>query len=51
MRLGAQVGALLIVLAAVTGLALALGAANLGTALGLGQIAFTLGLVALLLRH
>ena len=38
------------VFAAVTALALALGAANLGTATGLGQIAFMLALLGVLLR-
>jgi len=47
----AQAALLFAVLAAVTSIALALGAANLGTALGVGQIAFTLVLVALLLRR
>jgi len=51
MSLPAQIAVLLLVLAAVTGIALAAGAANLGTALGIGQIAFTLTLVALLLRR
>ena len=51
MSLPAQVAALAAVLAAVTGLALAAGAANLGTALGIGQIPFTLALIALLLRR
>jgi hypothetical protein len=36
---------------AVTGLAELLGAANLGTAAGFGQIAFMLGLVYVLLRR
>jgi hypothetical protein len=49
--LPAQIAVLVAVLAAVTGIAVAAGAANLGTALGIGQIAFTLGLVALLLRR
>lgn len=49
--LPAQIAVLVAVLAAVTGIAAAAGAANLGTALGIGQIAFTLGLVALLLRR
>ena len=51
MSLSAQIAALVAVLAAVTGLALAAGAANLGTALGIGQIAFAIALVALLLRR
>jgi hypothetical protein len=37
------------VFAAVTGIAEAAGAANLGTALGIGQIGFAIALVALLL--
>ena len=36
--------------AAVTAIAGAAGAANLGTALGIGQIAFALAVVALLVR-
>ncbi len=51
MSLQVQIAVLVGVLAAVTALALAAGAANLGTALGIGQIAFTLGLVALLLKR
>jgi len=51
MSLLAQVAILVAVLAAVTAIALAAGAANLGTALGIGQIAFTLALVALVLRR
>jgi hypothetical protein len=51
MSLAAQVAILVAVLAAVTGIALAAGAADLGTALGIGQIGFTLALVALLLRR
>jgi hypothetical protein len=51
MSLLAQVAILVAVLAAVTAIALAAGAANLGTALGIGQIAFTLVLVALVLRR
>lgn len=50
MKLASQTLALLVLTALVTGLALLLGAANLGTALGIGQIAFALGLVYLLLR-
>jgi hypothetical protein len=37
--------------AAVTAVAALAGAANLGTALGFGQIAFAVGLVVLLLRR
>ena len=51
MRLLAQIALLLAVLAAATGTALLVGAANLGTALGIGQIAFTITLMALLLRR
>jgi hypothetical protein len=39
------------VFAAATALAELFGAANLGTALGIGQIAFAIALVALLLRR
>lgn len=45
--------ALLVLLAAfwaATGIALLLGAANLGTAMTFGQIAFTVGVAVLLLR-
>lgn len=51
MTLAAQIALLAAVFAAVTGLALAAGAANLGTAIGIGQIAFAIALVALLLRR
>ncbi len=51
MSLPAQVAILVAVQAAVTGIALAAGAANLGTALGIGQVAFTLVLMILLLRR
>ncbi len=51
MSLPAQIAVLMAVLVAVTGLALAAGAANLGTALGIGQVVFTLALIALLLRR
>ena len=51
MRLVIQVGLLLAVLAAATGLAELLGATNLGTALGFGQIAFVAALLYLLLRR
>ncbi len=47
----AQVALLAVVMAAVTAISLAAGAANLGTALGIGQIAFAIVLVALLLRR
>ena len=43
--------ALLGVFAAVTGVASALGAANLGTAAAFGQLAFMAGLVYVLLRR
>ena len=42
--------ALIALFAAVTGLAEILGAANLGTAMAFGQIAFTIGLVYALVR-
>ena len=51
MSLAAQITALAAVLGAVTGLALLAGAANLGTALGIAQIAFAVALVILLLRR
>lgn len=51
MNLTAQIALLALVMAVVTGIALAAGAANLGTALGIGQIAFTVTLVALLLKR
>jgi hypothetical protein len=51
LRLPAQVALLAAVLAAVTLIAALAGAANLGTALGIGQIAFMLVLVFLLLRR
>jgi hypothetical protein len=41
---------LIAVFAAATGIAELAGAANLGTALGVGQIAFAIALVVLLLR-
>ena len=43
--------ALLVLFAAVTGIAELLGAANLGTAAAFGQIAFMLGLIYVLLRR
>jgi hypothetical protein len=49
--LPAQVGILVVVFAAATGLAELFGAANLGTALSFGQIAFVLALAWLLLRR
>lgn len=48
--LGAQIGLLIVLFVVVTGIADLAGAANLGVAAGIGQIAFALGLVALLLR-
>jgi hypothetical protein len=45
-----QAVALVALTALVTGVALLVGAANLGTALGVGQIAFVCGLVYLLVR-
>jgi len=51
MSLSAQIATLAAALAAVTCLALAAGAANLGTALGIGQTAFAIVLIALLLRR
>lgn len=51
MSLLAQVALLALVMAVVTVIALIAGAANLGTALGVGQIAFTATLAALLLKR
>ena len=51
MSLAAQVALLAAVFATATGVAELAGAANLGTALGVGQIAFALALVVLLLRR
>jgi hypothetical protein len=45
-----QAAALVAVFLAVTGLAELLGAANLGVAAGIGQIAFAIALVVVLLR-
>ncbi|MFN2616402.1 MAG: hypothetical protein ABR581_04670 [Thermoleophilaceae bacterium] len=45
-----QAAILAAVFAAVSGVAELAGAANLGTALGIGQIAFVIALVVLLLR-
>ena len=50
MSLAAQAGLLAVVFAAVTGIAELAGAANLGTAMAFGQIAFLIALIALLLR-
>jgi hypothetical protein len=49
-RLRTQLLVLLVAFAAATGLAELLGAANLGTALAFGQMAFTAALVWLLWR-
>jgi hypothetical protein len=46
-----QAGALVALFLAVTGLAELLGAANLGTAAGFGQIAFMLALAYVLVRR
>ena len=46
-----QAALLLALFAAVTAIAYAAGAANLGTAAGIGQIAFAIGLVWMLLRR
>lgn len=51
MNLFAQIALLAVVMAVVTLIALAAGATNLGTALGIGQIAFAATLVALLLKR
>jgi hypothetical protein len=51
MTLPLQAALLLGVFGATSGLALLAGAANLGTALGIGQIAFAIVLVWLLLRR
>jgi len=50
-RFAGQVAILAALFAIVTVAAELLGAANLGTALGIGQIAFALALVYLLLRR
>lgn len=50
-RLAVDAAALAGLFLAVTGLAELLGAANLGTAAGFGQIAFMLGLLYVLLRR
>lgn len=47
----AQIAVLVAVFAAATGIAAAAGAANLGTALGFGQIAFAIVLVAILVKR
>ena len=51
MSLTLQLALLAAVFAAATGIAELAGAANLGTALGIGQIAFVIALVALLLKR
>ena len=51
MRLGAQVLLLAAVFAAVTLIAWGLGTANLGTAMGIGQLGFAGALVWLLLKR
>ena len=45
-----DLGTLVAVFAATTAVAAALGAANFGTALGIGELAFTVALVWILLR-
>jgi hypothetical protein len=47
----AQTALLVAVFAAATGIAEAAGAANLGTSLGFGEIAFAIALVALLVKR
>ena len=51
MRVRVQVALLALVFAVTTGVAELAGAANLGTSLGIGQVAFTVVLVALLLKR
>ena len=51
MTLPVQAGLLLAVFAGTTALSLLTGAANLGTAMGIGQIAFAIVLVWLLLKR
>jgi uncharacterized membrane protein (DUF485 family) len=51
MTLPVQAAVLLVSFAVVTALALLAGAADLGTAMGIGQIAFAIVLVWLLLRR
>ena len=50
MKLASQALALLALTALATGAGLLLGSADLGTALGIGQIALVLGLVYVLVR-
>lgn len=45
-----QLGILLLAFTAASGLAMAVGAPNLGTAMAFGQIAFVLALTAVLVR-
>ena len=51
MSAAAQAALLIAVFAVASAIAELAGAANLGTALGIGQIAFALTLIALLLRR
>ena len=51
MRLPAQLLVAFVTFAAVAGVAELAGATNLGTALGIGQIAFAAAVVALLIRR
>ena len=51
MSLAKQIALLAAVFSLVTAATMLAGAANLGTAMGIGQIAFTATLVALLLRR
>lgn len=51
MTLLAQIAVLVAVFAGVSAVAALAGAANLGTALGIGQIGFVIALVYLLLRR
>jgi hypothetical protein len=51
MTVPVQAALLLAVFASTTAIALAAGAANLGTAMGIGQIAFAIMLVWLLLKR
>ncbi len=51
MSLAIQIALLVAVFAVVTAVAELAGAANLGTAMGIGQIAFTATLVVLLLKR
>jgi hypothetical protein len=48
--LGAQIGVSIVVFVAVTAIAELAGAANLGVAAGIGQIAFAVALLGLILR-